>query len=77
MTILNIILAFRVALMIYDYNDICKGTNDCTGINALAAKLLQSIGYKLLVVSYKEFKPTDKLTYRVKYLENKLKTLIT
>lgn len=67
---------FRIAVVAYDFHDLCLGKTDPTGINSLAAKLLKSQGYAVLPVPYNMFKPTDKLIVRVRYLESKLKSLV-
>nr|CAI5834020.1 unnamed protein product [Callosobruchus analis] len=47
-----------------------------TGLNAFACEILKTQGYRILSVPYTEFKPSDKLIHRVKYLETKLKELM-
>ncbi|KAJ8969212.1 hypothetical protein NQ317_012383, partial [Molorchus minor] len=68
--------ALRIAVMAYDYHDMTRGRVEPTGINVLASRLLEAQGYKVLPVSYTEFKPRDKLVHRVQYLETKLKEVV-
>ncbi|XP_060524160.1 uncharacterized protein LOC132700689 [Cylas formicarius] len=65
----------RIAIMVYDYHDMCVGRIEPTGISALAESILKANGYKVLAVPYTEFKPRDKIVYRVQYLEGKLKEI--
>lgn len=69
-------LYFRVAVMVQDYHDLCKGTNDPTGMNIFAYDLLKRQGYTILTIPYTEFKPQEKLIHRVKYIETRLKSLV-
>ncbi|CAH1176904.1 unnamed protein product [Phaedon cochleariae] len=68
--------ARRVAIMVYDYHDMCRGRAEPTGVNAFAANLLQAQGYRIVTIPYTEFKPRDKLIHRVQYLEAKLKDIV-
>ncbi|KAJ8962133.1 hypothetical protein NQ318_018090 [Aromia moschata] len=68
--------ATRIAILTYDYHDMSRGRVEPTGINCLAARLLEAQGYKILMVPYTEFKPRDKLVHRVQYLEAKLKQIV-
>lgn len=72
----NLSFGFRIAVMTYDYRDMCKGRIELTGVNALGIRLLKAQGYKVIEVPYTEFKATDKLTLRVKYLDKKLKEIV-
>lgn len=66
----------RVAIVAYDYHDICKGRTDVIGVNALSQRLLAAMGYKIVSVPYTEYRPRDKIVHRVKYLETKLKEAV-
>ncbi|XP_055325601.1 FAST kinase domain-containing protein 4 [Sitodiplosis mosellana] len=69
--------AFRVALMVLDYHDMCKGCkNDPNGYNALAFKLLAKIGYTVLQIPHTEFSTSDKVLKRVQYLDTQLKNIV-
>lgn len=67
----------RVAMMVLDYHDMCKGlTNDPNGFSALAVKLLRTTGYSVLIIPHTEFKTSDKVLTRVQYLDSKLKNIV-
>lgn len=68
---------FRIAFMIFDFHDLCKGkTNDPNGYNTLAIKLLTKNGYRVLNIPHNEFSTSDKLLKRVQYLDTKLKEIV-
>lgn len=68
--------AHKIAVLTMDYHDLCRGThNHPNGINALGVRLLEKVGYHVIVVPYTEFNRKDKLVTRVKYLEDKIKQL--
>ncbi|CAH1994448.1 unnamed protein product [Acanthoscelides obtectus] len=68
--------AVKVAMVVYDYHDMTRGRVEPTGLSAFAAEILRTQGYRILSVPYNEFKPREKLVYRVKYLESRLKELV-
>ncbi|XP_057664236.1 uncharacterized protein LOC130898756 [Diorhabda carinulata] len=68
--------ATRVALLIFDYHDMCRGKISPTGTNDFAIRLLDTRGYKILTVPLTEFKSRDKLVHRAQYLEAKLKEIV-
>ncbi|XP_063906991.1 FAST kinase domain-containing protein 4 [Zophobas morio] len=67
---------FRIAILAFDYHDMCIGKVEPSGVNALACRLLQSQNYKVVTIPYTEFKVSDKLVHRVQYLETKLKNVV-
>lgn len=68
---------FRIAFMIFDFHDLCKGqTNEPNGYNALAVRLLTKNGYRVLNIPHTEFSTSDKLLQRVQYLDTKLKEIV-
>lgn len=67
---------FRVAFMVLDYHDMCRGQeNEPNGIQSLAIKLLEKNGYTVLPVPYNEFSTREKVLKRVQYLDAKLKNI--
>ncbi|EEZ97431.2 Protein TBRG4-like Protein [Tribolium castaneum] len=66
----------KIALIAYDYHNMCIGKVEPTGANVLNSRLLEACGYKVLAIPYTEFKITDKLVHRVQYLESKLKNIV-
>ncbi|XP_050306177.1 FAST kinase domain-containing protein 4 [Anthonomus grandis grandis] len=66
----------KIAILAYDYHDMCKGRFGPTGINVLIQKLLSALGYRIVTIPFNEFIVTDKIVNRVQYLENKLKQAI-
>jgi hypothetical protein len=66
----------KIAVMGYDYHNMCRGKVEPTGANVLACNLLEAQNYTVLNIPYTEFKITDKLVHRVQYLENKLKYVV-
>lgn len=68
---------FRIAFMVLDFQDLCKGTiNTPNGISSLAIKLLEKKGYKVVVVPHTEFNTTEKILKRVQYIDAKLKDIV-
>lgn len=61
-----------------DFHDMCQGVhNQPNGVTALAFRLLEQKGYRVLTVPYNEFSTSDKLLKRVQYLESKMKRIAT
>ncbi|XP_066248355.1 FAST kinase domain-containing protein 4 [Euwallacea similis] len=67
----------KVAILAYDYHDICKGKTELTGVNVFSQRLLSAMGYKVVSIPYTEFRVTDKIVNKVQYLENQLKQAAT
>lgn len=65
----------KVAFLADDYNDMCRGRVELTGVNVLAGRLLESKGYRIIHVPHSEYKIRDKLVNRVQCLEAKIKAL--
>ncbi|XP_059478988.1 FAST kinase domain-containing protein 4 isoform X2 [Neocloeon triangulifer] len=65
----------KIAVLVWEYNDLCRRVSEPTGPNKLAVRLLQAQGIKVLQVPHMEFNPIEKLVQRVQYLERKLKAL--
>lgn len=68
--------SFRVALMVWDYHDVCKGKHSLCGSAALSSELLKKSGYQVLNISYKDYNFRDKLTDRVSYIERQLRSIV-
>lgn len=64
---------FRVAVVAYDYYDMTKGKIQPTGINVFSQHLLSAMGYKVVAVPYTDFKISDKIVNKVKFLETQLR----
>lgn len=67
----------KVGILIWDYHEHTKGRVGLCGVPSLCQKLASANGYRVLSVPYIDFNPKDKLTHRIKYLEKKLKQLVT
>ncbi|XP_026498467.2 FAST kinase domain-containing protein 4 isoform X1 [Vanessa tameamea] len=67
----------RIAVLGLDYHDLTRKEFVPLGVNKLYSRLLQLKGYKVLEIPYTEFNPKDKLVTRVKYIENRLKEIIS
>lgn len=64
--------------MVQDFHDMSQGAHQQpNGVSAMAFKLLEQKGYKVLTVPYNEFNTSDKLLKRVQYLEGKLKRIVS
>lgn len=71
------LLFYSLAIMVLDFHDMCQGAHQQpSGVTALAFKLLEQKGYRVLAVPYNEFNTSEKLLKRVQYLEGKLKRII-
>ncbi|XP_066993848.1 FAST kinase domain-containing protein 4 [Anabrus simplex] len=66
----------RVAVLVWDYHDMCRGRQEPIGAAVLSSQLLEKKGYKVLTVPYTEFNPREKVVTRVQYLEHRLKSLV-
>ncbi|XP_030756831.1 FAST kinase domain-containing protein 3, mitochondrial [Sitophilus oryzae] len=66
----------KIAVLAYDYHDMTKGKVEPTGINVFSQRLLNVMGYKVIIIPYTEFKVGDKIVNRVKYIEKKLKDAV-
>ncbi|KAK4883062.1 hypothetical protein RN001_006381 [Aquatica leii] len=66
----------KVAVIVLDFHDMCRGRVEPNGHNSLYFRLLEAEGYRILPVPYTEFNPQDKLVNRVKYIETNLKRLV-
>lgn len=62
-------------MMVYDYFDLCRGDNAPNGFNAIAIRLLEKRGYKVLPVPHMHFNNTNNVVHRVRYLDDKLKNI--
>lgn len=60
---------FRIAIMVHDYHDYCRGQNDLIGSTYLYTQLLKARGYNLITISYENFSIQDKIDKRVNYLK--------
>ncbi|KAM0735946.1 FAST kinase domain-containing protein 4 [Formica fusca] len=59
----------RIAIMVHDYHDYCRGQNDLIGSTYLYTKLLKAREYNLITISYENFSIQDKIDKRVNYLK--------
>ncbi|KAL6422067.1 hypothetical protein ACFW04_010850 [Cataglyphis niger] len=59
----------RIAIMVHDYHDYCRGQNDLIGSTYLYTQLLKARGYNLITISYENFSIQDKIDKRVNYLK--------
>lgn len=63
--------------MVLDFHDMCLGSHQQShGVIALAHRLLEKRGYKILCVPFNEFNTSDKILKRVQYLQDKFKNII-
>ncbi|BES96095.1 FAST kinase-like protein, subdomain 1 [Nesidiocoris tenuis] len=67
----------KVAIMVRDYHDHTRGKVTLCGTAAVSSSLLTKAGYHVLNISYKDYNPRDKLSDRVAYLQNQLKSLLS
>nr|XP_022919922.1 FAST kinase domain-containing protein 3, mitochondrial [Onthophagus taurus]XP_022919923.1 FAST kinase domain-containing protein 3, mitochondrial [Onthophagus taurus] len=65
----------KVAILMHQYQDMCKGSNEPSGLSNFITKLVEIKGYKVITIPYTEYRPKDKLVDRVKYLQRKLKSI--
>lgn len=62
--------------MICDYHDFCRGgENELTGPTSLQHRLLSGLGYSVLPIPHTEYGCKDVLMNRVRYINEKIKTL--
>lgn len=66
---------FRIAVLVHDYHDYCRGQDDLIGSTYLYTQLLQARGYNLVTVSYKNFSIQDTIDKRVNYLTQCIKNV--
>ena len=69
-------LCFRIGILALGYRDMCIGSPEPNGVSSLSIRLLEKTDYKVLCIPYTEYNPQDKLVQRVKYLDNRLKSLV-
>ncbi|XP_046651669.1 FAST kinase domain-containing protein 4-like [Daphnia pulicaria] len=60
----------RVAVIVLNYNHLCKGKSFSTGPQGLRERLLTQSGYRVVTVKHTEFDPKADLVKNVKYLQN-------
>lgn len=68
--------AVRLAMLIWDYRDYTIGSQELTGINQLALKLLEKKGYKVVQIPFYEYNMKAKTLKNVQYLESKIKEVV-
>ncbi|XP_022196797.2 FAST kinase domain-containing protein 4 [Nilaparvata lugens] len=66
----------RIAVVVLDFHDLTKGETDLVGLASLCVRLISNSNYTVMTIPHYEFNPNDKLVTRVKYLEQKLKTIV-
>lgn len=62
----------RIAIMVHDYHDYCRGQTDLVGSRYLYTQLLKARGYDLVTISYENFSIQDKVNKRIDYLKQRL-----
>lgn len=75
--LLTCLVVFRVAVIVLNYKDLCKGKSFSTGAQALRERLLTQSGYRVVTVKHTEFDPRDKLVKKVQYLEQLVKNALS
>lgn len=74
----NNLYDFRIALMVCDYHDFCRCcSGELTGATILQHRLLSGLGYAVLPIPHTEYGPKDVLMDRVRYINEKIKTVFT
>ncbi|RZF47677.1 hypothetical protein LSTR_LSTR006313 [Laodelphax striatellus] len=66
----------RIAVVVLDFHDLTKGEMDLVGLASLCVRLISKSNYTVITIPHYEFNPNDKLVTRVKYIEQKLKTIV-
>jgi len=64
-----------IAIVVEGYPVTCRGLKEPTGNSILNRYLLDSGGYEVVPIPYMEFNASEKLVKKVKYLEQKLKSV--
>ena len=64
-----------MALVTGTFQD-CLLNGEISGVMALNVKLLEALGYKVMMIKYTEWPTSEKLVTRVKLLDDKFKKLI-
>lgn len=59
----------RIAIVVHDYHDYCRGQKDLVGSTYLYTQLLKARGYDLIMISYENFSIQDKIDKRINYLK--------
>ncbi|XP_057376094.1 FAST kinase domain-containing protein 4-like [Daphnia carinata] len=67
----------RVAVIVLNYKDLCKGKPFSTGAQGLRERLLTQSGYRVVTVKHTEFDPRDKLLKKVQNLEQLVKNAVS
>lgn len=65
----------RIAILVCNYHDYCRGQNDLIGSTYLNTQLLKARGYNLVTISYKNFSIQDTIDKRVSYLTQCIKNV--
>lgn len=65
---------FRIAVMTCYYQEFCRGNIEVVGPIKFYKNLLESNGYKVLLIPYTDV--GDSLTSRVKYIKDKITLLL-
>lgn len=65
----------RIAMLLNDYNDYCRGKKDPLGMIQLRVKLLEAQGYHTVMISYDNFGLEDKIIKRVNYLKQCIQSI--
>lgn len=65
----------RIAVLVYDYHDYCRGQDDLIGSTYLYTQLLKARGYNLVTIPYKNFSIQDTIDKRVNYLTQCIKNV--
>ena len=68
---------FRIAVIVLNYKDLCKGKPFSTGAQGFRERLLIQSGYRVVKVKHTEFDPREKLVKKVQYLEHLIKNVMS
>jgi len=62
----------RVAVLTASFQDCLLG-GEVSGVTSLNLRLLEALGYKVILVKFSDWPSTEKLVVRVKYLDEEMK----
>lgn len=65
----------KIGIMILQYSDYCVEGRNLLGRVELNKRLLQSKGYKLLTIDYRDFSPSDSTEKRREFLKQKMENV--
>ena len=62
----------RIAVLTASFQDCLLG-GEVSGVTSLNLRLLEALGYKVILVKFSDWPSTEKLVVRVKYLDEEMK----